>query len=238
MIFALFSYPFSLLQFQVIFVFLIAIISSFSKPIFQIPIAFNKLKTWYSSSAILLTPLIVFNLYFYAKEIVPYSEAYLKWDKTLKYFYNDKQCSIANLYNLYPCLKSNPEFLYTYGKALNIMERYAESDSVLKRADLLCPSYETLIELGISNEKRQEYQKAKGYWAKASLMIPSRLEPDYLIAKMYFDTGDYDNARNLTKKLKNKSPKIYSPEVYELQDKIKNLSRKINSLNKNHSINH
>jgi tetratricopeptide (TPR) repeat protein len=103
---------------------------------------------------------------------------------------------------------------------------------------LLCPSYETLIELGISNEKRQEYQKAKGYWAKASLMIPSRLEPDYLIAKMYFDTGDYDNARNLTKKLKNKSPKIYSPEVYELQDKIKNLSRKINSLNKNHSINH
>jgi tetratricopeptide (TPR) repeat protein len=128
--------------------------------------------------------------------------------------------------------------LYTYGKALNIMERYAESDSVLKRADLLCPSYETLIELGISNEKKQEYQNAKRYWEKASFMIPSRLEPGYLIAKMYFDTGDYDNARNLTKKIENKSPKIFSPEVYDLQDNIKHLSIKINSLYKNHSINH
>ena len=177
--------------------------------------------------------MIVLNLNDCSTGIAPYSDAIIKWNKTLISFYDNPKASIAKFKDMYPLLKNNQDYLYSYGKALNITKSHNESCIILEEAMSLCSSYNTLIELGVSYEHKKEYTKAKDCWLKAALMIPARFEPEYLLANMYFNSGDIVNAKLITQKLMKRNPKLYTPEIYHMISKIKRLDEKINSININ-----
>ena len=228
-VFGFFSYPFSLLQFQLLFVFSIAVISSKYPSVIQanfIPIKYRN--TTLTSLYLSITCLIVINVKVRYRHIYHYADAYIKWNNSLMAYHENPNAAINKLKDVYPFFINNPDYLYTYGKMLNMTNQCHESIKFLKHAAKICPSYDTFIELGLCYEKTGELLKAESCWSKAVTMIPARFKPEYLLAEMYFKTGDLSNAKLLTNKLLNRKPKLYTPEVYDLINEIKQLDQKIN----------
>lgn len=227
--FGFFSYPFSILQFQLLLVLSLAVISAAYPTAFQTKsFSFKYNYAFYNVLIVLFMCLIVFSFKTHYKYISSYSDAFTKWNKSLKSFYEDPISSISNLKDLYPILSENPDYLYTYGHALKITGLCNESIKIFEHTILLSPSYDALLELGECYEKTGQYTKAKNCWLKAAHMIPSRFSPEYMLAKMYVSIGNTPEAKNLINSLLNRKPKLSTPEYYDLIIKIQDLDSEIN----------
>src|SRR5690606_14029688 len=77
-----------------------------------------------------------------------------------------------------------------YGAELSESERYDESIAILKQASKYFNHIDLYIFLGRNYEKLADYENAKKCYQYASLMIPNRFVPKYLLAKLYMLKGD------------------------------------------------
>jgi len=68
----------------------------------------------------------------------------------------------------------------------------------------------------------KEYDRAEKSYETAYRIVPSRIYPLYLLAKLYAEQGNYAKALDMCRKVMDFIPKVHSPAVSELKTEIEN----------------
>ena len=207
LVFALTSYPFSILPVCIAFTTLLAL-SDREQAGWEWP----KFPSW-AAAALLVGGCICF-----AAGTGPLRQAYRSYRDTneiilLKYF-----DVIEDLEKFRPFLARYHDFMFSYGQALGKMERYQKSNEILligttRSSD---PMFYNLI--GNNYLALGEAEKAEEYYWKAYYTLPNRHYPLYLLAKLYHETGQDEKARSMARQILDKEPKVMSTAIREMQD--------------------
>ena len=126
----------------------------------------------------------------------------------------------AEIYNE---LKHEKRFVFDYASLLKDDGQYAESNHILQQGLKISsdPMFYNLT--GINYQLMKEYAAAESCFRKAADMVPNRLYPYYLLAKLYIEMGLSDQACNMAKIVQTKEPKVHSQAVIEMRDEMKKI---------------
>lgn len=218
-VFACFSYPLQILPLKIIGICGFAISS------------FGSEKKWqFFPSNIFrfaVISLVCGFLIFQTNTIFQLHTGYKLWKNAMdSYFSNDFTKSVFYFEKAYPFLKTDGEFLMQYGKTLSLNEKPKKSNEILHQAINYLNNSVIQISLGDNYKSLKDYKNAEKHYKKASDMIPNRLYPVYLLAKMYEEKYDFKNARKQAKKLLQMPVKVPSRAVFEMQEEMKSLLNK------------
>ncbi len=139
--------------------------------------------------------------------------------------------SVSEYENAFPVLSGNGLFLQMYGKALSMDEQHQKSLDVLTLASNLYNSHILQNTLGDSHKALGNYKAAEAAYIKSSHMMPYMLLPRYLLAKLYYDSGQHEKARQAAKEVLNSPVKVESTAVNEIRDEIEILLRQSEKIN-------
>jgi tetratricopeptide (TPR) repeat protein len=228
LIFAAMSYPFSVLPFLIVFVFLLADIASCeSLDIY----AFNKTNKITSYIILLFSiPTVAFCL----SNRYPTYQAYKDWNRLkILFFMNNHKQIVDDYKKLNPYLFDRIEFLFEYGQTLSKAGQFSESNKILmKGIELSCdPMFYNIMGkncqyiLRGTEPRSSDYNKlvrqAENYYMKASLLVPNRLYPFYLLTKLYAETGNTRKAIVYAEIVLKKEPKVESTAIDEMKQEMR-----------------
>ncbi|MCF0051673.1 O-antigen ligase family protein [Dyadobacter sp. LJ53] len=103
-----------------------------------------------------------------------------------------------------------------YGKALAINNRHSEAIGIYEKAAAIGSEFYLIVNLATSYQADGDYEKAEGLYLNAIDMIPNRLYPKYLLAKLYAEQGEDDKAKALAYQvvtMKEKVPSLATREM-------------------------
>jgi O-antigen polymerase len=131
----------------------------------------------------------------------------------------------ANKYgDAYPILAREGEFLALYGKALTMAKRYEQAVPVLLKAEQHFNSPVVQLALGNAYQAKKDIKKATEHYYRGWYMIPSRIYPKYLLAKMYWSEGETLLAKALATEVLNQPVKIVSPATQQIRNEMQQLT--------------
>lgn len=183
LIFALFSYPFQLLPFRILLMFLIAIAGCMGYRTMGV-----SFPTRVTAGLVLgvFTAGCMSCLVLYFEKI----DATARWMRErLRYeygYYTDVAGSYAVLL---PSIGDNPSFLFEYGHSLYKVEEYLRSNVILQRGANLSgdPMYYNIM--GNNYKALKDYSAAERAYQEAYNRIPNRIYPLYLLTELYAGSG-------------------------------------------------
>jgi len=161
---------------------------------------------------------------------LPVSESYKQWRKATMLSqvkgYNKLEKDYANLYSH---LNHEVRFLFEYAQALTKSSRYEESNHILSEAMHISCDPMLYNIMGKNYQAMKEYKLAEESFIISSYIVPSRLYPYYLLAKLYAETGDNQKAYEMATIVVTKEPKVHSQAVEEMRKEMKELCNKHNN---------
>ena len=100
---------------------------------------------------------------------------------------------------IYAELNHETRYVFDYANMLKDDEQYAESNRILQQGmKISCdPVFYNLS--GLNYQQMKDFAAADSCFRKAADMLPNRLYPYYLLAKLYLEMGQYDQACNMAK---------------------------------------
>lgn len=219
LVFACFSYPFSVLPLCIVFVFLLAMCIGNDK-------AASPAWAVRNFFFLLLIPAFLTARHGESKK-----EAYRTWATEKRYFtMNIFEKTVDNYRQLYPQLKDQAAFLFEYGQCLSKTGQYRESNWVLYEGTRLSCDPMLYNIIGKNYQAMQQYDQAAEAFQYAAHLVPHRLYPLYLLTNLYFESGQTAKALVTAGRFLRKEPKVMSTAVREMKaeisDKIKNLETK------------
>jgi tetratricopeptide (TPR) repeat protein len=120
----------------------------------------------------------------------------------------------------YPYLQDEIKFLFEYAQILAKSEQYEKSNEILRRAiEIHCDPMLYNI-MGKNCQALKQYDLAEQNFKKAANLVPSRLLPHYLLAKLYHEMGLKDKAEAETDIVLTKPPKVESKAVEEMREEL------------------
>ena len=207
------SYPFSVLPFLIVFVFLLALINDGEKGI-AVP---KPVSVIFLFCCLIIVSLCLYNRY-------PTYDAYKKWNRLSMLYSFGNSNGAANEYRtIYPLLSDQIQFLFEYAQCLNKAELYEESNEVLDKAVKVSCDPMLYNVMGKNYHAMKQYDKAEQCFVKSSNIVPSRLYPYYLMALMYVDAGEMEKAKEMAQTVLTKEPKVQSTAVKEMRIEMKKL---------------
>jgi O-antigen ligase len=237
LVFACFSYPFSVLPFGIIFVFLVS-----SGGSWNVVIPKHAMTTGEKYSPLTVSLLCLLFITFCLYRQYPVYEAYKQWNKSRSYYhaglYNE---AAANYKTLYPLLNDQIQFLFEYAQCLSKatnqgMAGAVTPDLIRGRHDRLTKSNEVLLRaqqiscdpmlynvMGKNYQALKEYAQAESALLQSTQLVPNRLYPWYLLMKLYTETGEMDKAREAAAIVQTKEPKVQSQAVKEMRREAEKL---------------
>lgn len=218
LIFASMSYPFSVLPFLISFVFLMVLCLPSGREIKQAyPSKFTGILV---VALFFITGMAVHNRY-------PLREAYQRWNKS-KILYGVALYEEVNeeYDKLYRYLDHEIRFLFEYAQSLAKTNRYEESNGVLEKAMKISCDPMLYNVMGKNHQALGNYALAEQCFNKAGTIVPSRLYPYYLLAKLYDEKGDGDRVCQMADFIQIKEAKVHSTAVEEIRMEMKSLCEK------------
>ncbi|GHT73926.1 hypothetical protein AGMMS50262_05890 [Bacteroidia bacterium] len=219
LVFAGMSYPFSVLPFAIVLVFLLAAMTP------------NPLKGAFKPHptksplgdlgvillGCLLTVLCLYNRY-------PTYKAYKKWNLS-QILYQAKAYEPAkkDYVALYPYLNDNINFLFEYGRLLSNIGQYHESNQILQQASRISGDPMIYNVLGRNYQSLKEYRQAENCFLHATQILPNRLYPWYLLCKLYAEMGLPEKVNETAAIVQTKEPKVQSVAVREMREEVKKI---------------
>ncbi|MDR0603600.1 MAG: O-antigen ligase family protein [Bacteroidales bacterium] len=227
LIFASMSYPFNVLPFVIAFVFLSALCMAGEgakerKDEVAKVRMYPRFAVW---AFLIIAPVMVFLLGMY--KIHPLHDAYKQWNRTRILYGMNAYWDAAEEYaKQYPHLQDEIQFLFEYAQSLSKSEQYEKSNEVLRRAmQIRCDPMLYNI-MGKNCQALKQYALAEQSFRKASNLVPNRLYPHYLLAKLYHEMGLKDKAEAETNIVMTKPPKVESRAVKEMREELGELRTK------------
>lgn len=211
-VFALSSYPMQLPVFVVTLIFM-----------FAACVLENSWKSWIVFSLILG----IFGVYLWRTNI--YKES-VKWeDARARYNVGAYYAARENYESLYPVLRKRALFLFEYGLCLHKLEEYKISNKILQEASLYSCDPAILNLIGKNYQQMEDYENAEKYFIRSVNLLPGRLYPYYLLAKLYLSPSFYkeEKAMKMIEIVLNKSPKVNSKAIDEMRTEIRSLLKRM-----------
>ncbi len=216
-LFSLFSYPLHLKQFQLLFpVLLAACVSDCSKQKKQIP-------------EILIIGVALVFLICVLKIKIPdlkssnRAEAELikieRWYHLGYYEYVIEDCE-----ELLPYM-DDQRYLFAYGQSFNKIGNYSMSDSLLIKGTKISSDPMFWNVMGNNSLAQGKYREAEERYKHAFYMVPNRLYPLVLLAKLYYAEGDTARFLKMTDVVENFVPKVESRRTENLRAEIRELKK-------------
>ena len=215
LVFAAFSYPFSVLPLSIFFVFLLAISASSSNKLsFSLPI-------WLQIVGIgICWSITAFSAY----KILPKHAAYKEW-KSIQTIYNTNYSNEAlkKYKTLYQELQHEKYFLFEYGQCLSKTGRHAESNSIFE--EYLHYGSDPMVYncMGNNYKEMADFDKAEIMYFQALQIVPNRHYPLYLLMKLYKDIGQTQKAKDMAVALLNKPVKVLSTAIREMREEARKI---------------
>ena len=205
LLFSCFSYPFLFIQFNVLFITCLAVLSRFQS---GFRFSFNHNFQFFS----FITFLFIASYFLYGG--MRYS-LYMKklHHHIVRYEINNPENRTMFFESLESVLYSNPVFLGSYSNMLSFNKSYGKAIEKLKQSLSCRASYSTCLELGRNYEQSGETVLAMEYWELASRMIPSRFEPLYLQIRNCHFNEQYRKADSLTVLFLKKERKVETVRI-------------------------
>jgi len=100
-------------------------------------------------------------------------------------------------------------------------EQQEKSNEVLKRATKISCDPMLYNIIGKNYQMMKEYDLAEKSFQKASLIVPNRIYPHYLLMKLYVETGEEEKAKAAAQIVLSKEPKVMSTAVKEMRKEAK-----------------
>ena len=156
-------------------------------------------------------------------------EAYKRWGR-LQMIYNNKAYeSVAEDYHgLHDKLKHKPEFLFEEAQCLSKTGQHAEAIRVLERAKRL--SGDPMIRYMIAKNRQAlgDFRQAEEELLQAIGILPERLYPYYLLAKLYAEPTfcQVDKLQAAARSVLTRVPKVESTATREMKEEIKKILEK------------
>ena len=214
--FSCFSYPLSVWQHRLLFLVLVLLAFGSWSPR-------GKWQGWlWHSSLWAVFALIVLAG---ARQAREKRQAEERWQEEQTYYqmeiYEGTVDNYRRLYRECPVLRQDPRFLFEYGQCLSKTGRYGESNSVLfegsrRSAD---PMFWNIM--GKNYQAMHAVEEAESCFRKAYDMVPNRLYPLYLLANLYFSTGEAEKGVAVARQLLDQEPKVMSDAVREMKAEMK-----------------
>jgi len=206
------SYPFSVLPFLIVLVFLLALIHNGEKGI-SVP---KPVSVAFACCGLIIVSLCLYNRY-------PTYDAYKRWNKVkMLYSYGSKDV-VEEYTSIYPLLYDQIQFLFEYAQCLNKSKQYEESNEVLEKAMKISCDPMLYNVMGKNFHALQQYSEAEKCFVKSSNIVPNRIYPYYLLALMYIDTGETKKAKEMAQIVLTKEPKVQSTAVKEMRIEMKKI---------------
>jgi tetratricopeptide (TPR) repeat protein len=226
-VFAFSSYPLQLPEFWILLVFLMAIVSLPLTSSFFTSKRKGKKKMIFS----LFCKNMLFGIILLLSIILCYMQndsykACKEWTAA-KIFYNRQRYEegIKSYASLYPLLKHKPKYLFEYAQCLSRTKQYAKANILLHRAMQL--SADPMIRYVIARNEQAlgAYEEAEKCLLRAIDVLPERLYPWYLLAKLYAEPKFWNEAklRIAVDSVLHKEPKVQSTAVMEMREEVKKL---------------
>lgn len=128
-------------------------------------------------------------------------------------------------HELHDKLKHKPEFLFEEAQCLSKTGQHAEAIRVLERAKRL--SGDPMIRYMIAKNQQMlgDYREAEEELLQAIGILPERLYPYYLLAKLYAEPEFYqvDKLRAAAGAVLTKEPKVESTAIREMREEVKKI---------------
>lgn len=223
-VFSCFSYPLETFQLKLITIQFLAFRSNYLRAILTFDLKPPEKVSHKLLKLAGVSLVIVFVLGWILSNLSKQMVALKNWDNNLEQFYKNSSINILkDMHPVSPQLKSNGVYLSSYGKLLVTSGQYEKAVTILIMANKYLPSSLNYIELGKSYIQLGDYDKATTALNTASLMVPVRFEPNYLLAKMYYHTGEISKAQSIASLLVQKEVKIWSPRLQYFLDEMEDI---------------
>ena len=189
-VFAFFSYPFHIVRFQI----MLAILLSACVSDNQYSVCFKGQRACrYTALSIMAITLMTLSVAIVLRvpQAKRYKQAALSWKKVeswhrMEYY----QYVVEDCDSLLPYLKNDKQFLFAYGQSLNKIGQFEKSDSILKIGTEISSDPMFWNVMGNNSLALGRYREAEERYKRAFYMVPNRLYPLYLLAKLYEEEGD------------------------------------------------
>lgn len=214
-VFAMFSYPFSVIPLRLTFIVLLAASASNAtsgRPVRQI--AAHLIWVTALAGSAIMWPSI------YRRSAVR-AEAHNEWETARTWMASERYDYIVkDGQRLYDVLKYDFRFLYDYGYALHKTGDYARSNEILDAGAALSsdPMFHNIR--GRNFQAMKRWEDAEKCYMHAHRMIPSRIYPIYLLTMMYVDSEQYEKAAATARKALGMTIKVESEQTTELKREL------------------
>jgi len=236
LVFACFSYPFSVLPFLIVFVFLLALsvpenfstqtvrLRSLTMTQIQHINPDKKFIVIHSIRVICLPILCIIVTSFCLWKQCPAYNAYKQWKENRIYYQTEMYKEVVLKYeSLYPYLNDQIQFLFEYGRSLSMSEQPEKSNEILKRAMQISCDPMLYNITGKNYQMMKDYNLAEKNFQKASFIVPNRIYPHYLLMKLYDEMGNKEKAKIAARIVLTKEPKVMSTAVKEMREEAKKI---------------
>ena len=223
-VFACFSYPFSVLPFLIVFVFLLAMSTTGRKQMKQVKQTITK-STFIYSIQIVIVPVLCLVITFFCLWIqYPVYNAYKQWKLHQRYYQANMYIEVVRSYELlYPYLNDQILFLFEYGRSLSQSEQPEKSNEVLQRAMQISCDPMLYNIMGKNYQAMKEYDLAEKSFRKATLIVPNRVYPYYLLMLLYIETEETEKQREIALIVLTKEPKVESTAIEEMREEARKI---------------
>lgn len=209
LVFAFFSYPFSLWEFNLMFL----VFSGFAG-------VGNSCLSKKNSLLFIISCLIPAVLFFRSAEVViTINQNEKRWERQRFIFGSgDYEAYEYCCSELYPDLQNNYAFLYEYAYSLFENGFIDKSERILNESLVLSGNSLSFILLGDIHKKKGLIEEAEQDYFNAFLALPDRLYPLFKLAALYHDTYQMIKYKNMAYSIEHFNPRIESQSTKEVRD--------------------
>jgi len=210
LVFAFFSYPFSLWEFLILFLVFAAIAGrKFDES------GFSKGGSLFFAF-ICIIPAVIF---YKSVDTVRTSYKTEKlWKRQRPLFDSgDYQSYEYCCSQLYPCLRYNCAFLYEYAYSLFENGNVVDGEKVLHESLALSGNSLSFILMGDIHKKQGLIKEAEQDYYNSFLALPDRLYPLYKLAVLYYDSNQKEKYQKMVRSIDEFHPRIESQSTNEIR---------------------
>jgi O-antigen ligase len=151
-------------------------------------------------------------------------EAVKEWQECRRWYSMEFYSYVVEDYPaLLPSMRENPTFLFEYGRSLHLEGRHRESVEILQLATRQSADPMQYNVLGNAYKALGEYGRAAEAYLKAQDMVPHRIYPTYLLAKLYAELGDHSSAALYARRVLAIPLKVESPATRDIRQEMEDL---------------
>lgn len=212
----LFSYPGSIVQIKILFVFCLSIVS-LNVPKIAVPEILKFKVRMQRLIGVSVTCIAIF----IAAKSVEKLKACRVWEKTYRISMNNAKQAVSDYQGIFPVLRNDPDFIFNYASVNLVTGDYNKCLNLLNISESIYSNYDGYLMLADAYKGNGDFINAEKQYLNASNLIPHKFTPLYKLFQLYRSQGD-SKAQEVAERIVQMEVKVYSFEVGNMKNEALN----------------